>query len=147
MSLLVRRNGNGLRRPFRSAVSDLFDNDDFFEGEFFNRASVPAVNVKETEDEFKIELAAPGIKKEDFKVDVENGILSISAENEDWNEEKEGGYTRKEFSYTSFNRSFTLPDSIDEDDIHAKYNEGVLTLTLAKKEAAKIQPVKAIAID
>lgn len=147
MSLLLRRNGNGLIRPFRSMVSDIFDNDSFLEGGFFDRESIPAVNVKETDDNFQIELAAPGMKKKDFKVDVKNGVLNISAENEESNEEKEENYTRKEFSYTSFNRSFTLPESINNEDIHAKYNEGVLTLTLAKKEEEKKQLAKEIAID
>jgi HSP20 family protein len=146
MSLLVRRNGNGLTRPFRSIVSDLFDNDSFLEGEFLNRASVPAVNVKETDDNFEIEVAAPGMKKKDFKVDVENGILNISAETEENTEEKEENYTRKEFSYSSFSRSFTLPESLSDKDISAKYNEGVLSVVLTKKEEAKIQQTKTIAI-
>lgn len=147
MSSVVRKNGNGLFRPFRTIMSDLFDNDTFFEGEFFNGSSMPAVNVKENTDDFQIELAAPGMKKEDFKVDVENGILCISSETKENKEEKEDNYTRKEFSYSSFSRSFTLPDSINKDAITAKYDDGVLRLTLAKKEEVKSQPTKTISID
>ena len=146
MSLLVKRNGNGLMRPFRSIVSDLFDNDNFFESNFLSDTSIPAVNVKENEDHFEIELAAPGMKKKDFKVDVENGILNISAEREEKTEEKDENYTRKEFNFSSFSRSFTLPESVKKEEIKAKYDDGVLKLTLAKKEEAKEQQTKTIAI-
>lgn len=146
MSLLVRRNGNGLIKPFRSIVSDLFDNDSFLEGEFLNRVAVPAVNVKETDDNFEIEVAAPGMKKKDFKVDVENGILNIYAETEEKTEEKDVNYTRREFLSSSFNRSFTLPESVNDEDIIAKYDEGILKVILTKREEAKIHPAKTIAI-
>ena len=147
MSILVRRNRNDLTKPLRSIMSDLFDNDRFLEGEFYNGTSIPAVNVKETEDNFEIELAVPGMKKDDFKIEVENGVLSISGEKEEKQEEKKEQYTRQEFSYSSFSRSFTLPDNVDEDNIKANYKEGVLGLQLAKKEVVNAQPVKAIDIN
>lgn len=147
MSTITRRNGDGLLRPFRTIISDLFDNDNFFEGEYFGNTSILAVNVKENEDDFEIELAVPGMKKEDFHIGVENGVLNISAETKEDKEEKDDNYTRKEFSYTSFTRSFTLPESVDKDDISAKYDQGLLKLTLLKKEEAKTQLTKTISID
>lgn len=99
---------------------------------------VPAVNIAETEEDFQIELAIPGLKKEDFKIGVDKNILNISAEKK--NEQTEGKkYSKREYNYTSFTRSFTLPDTIDHSKINAEYNDGVLKLTVAKKEEAKIQ--------
>lgn len=146
MSLLVKRNGNTFMRPFRSVFSDLFDDDNFFEGNFINQA-VPAVNVKEGDDNFEIELAVPGMQKDDFKIDVENGVLSISSEKEESKEEEVENYSRKEFSYSSFKRAFTLPENVDNDNIKAKYKDGVLGITLKKKEVAATKPAKAIEID
>lgn len=145
MSLLVKRNRNDLLRPFRSVFSDLLDNDNFFEGNYLN-AEVPAVNVKENEGNFEIELAVPGMKKDDFKVDVENGVLTISSEKEESKEEKKENYTRKEFSYSSFKRAFTLPENVDKDNIKAKYRDGVLEITLKKKEITESRASKAIEI-
>jgi HSP20 family protein len=105
--------------------------------------TIPAVNIKETETDFKIEVAAPGLKKEDIKVELENGVLTISAENKTEKEEadKDGRYTRREFSYSSFKRSFTVnEDSVDADKIEGKYENGVLNLQLPKK--AKSEPEK-----
>jgi HSP20 family protein len=105
--------------------------------------TVPAVNIKETESDFKIEVALPGLKKEDIKVEFENGVLTISAENKTEKEEsgKDGKYTRKEFSYSSFKRSFTVnEETIDADNIEGKYENGVLNLQLPKK--TKSEPEK-----
>jgi HSP20 family protein len=109
-------------RRFNNQVPDIANIfDDFFGGDFFDtparRTSVPAVNITETDDEYVIEVAAPGMKKDDFKVEIDNGVLSISAEVEEKDEQKDEakGYTRREFSYSSFNRSFTIPkDEVDE---------------------------------
>ena len=122
--------------------------------EFFNNVpartnfsgTLPAVNVKETEDDYAIELAVPGLKKEDFKIEVNEGVLTIAAERKTENEEKKEGYTRREFSFTNFTRRFTLPETADEKSISASYTDGILALNLPKKEEAKPQPARLIEI-
>ena len=122
--------------------------------EFFNNVpartnfsgTLPAVNVKETEDDYAIEMAIPGLKKEDFKVEINEGILTIAAERKTENEEKKEGYTRREFSYTNFTRRFTLPETADETNISASYTDGILVLNLPKKEEAKPQPARLIEV-
>jgi HSP20 family protein len=124
--------------------------DDFFGKDFFDLnpvrsfgKTVPAVNVKETDTDFKIEVAAPGLNKDDIKVELENGVLTISAENKTEKEEsdKDGKYTRREFSYSSFKRSFTVnEEAVDIEKIEGKYENGVLHLQLPKK--AKSEPEK-----
>ncbi len=100
---------------------------------------VPAVNIAETENEFHIELAVPGLKKEDFKISLEKNILSVSAEKKAENVEEGTKITKREFNYTSFVRSFTLPESVDHSKIDAEYTDGILKLNVAKREDAKIQ--------
>ncbi|MGI4751327.1 MAG: Hsp20/alpha crystallin family protein [Janthinobacterium lividum] len=100
---------------------------------------VPAINIAETDGDFQIELAAPGLKKEDFKINVEKNVLSISADKKNENNEEGKKFSKREFSYASFNRSFNLPETIDNQKIEAAYTDGVLKLTIAKKEEAKIQ--------
>lgn len=120
--------------------------DDFFRSwnECFNDGSIllnpvnmPAVNITEDGKEYKVELAAPGLKKEDFKIDIDGNMLTISSEKEVNKEEKDKEFTRKEYSYSSFSRSFTLPDEIKKDKIGAKYEDGVLKISLPRKEEAK----------
>ncbi len=109
--------------------------------------SLPAVNVKETDDDYIIEVAAPGMNKKDFKISFNNNILTISSEIKDEKEEKDDNYTRKEFSYQSFQRSFTVPDNmVNGDKISAKYNEGILNIVLPKREEVKPQPEREIKI-
>jgi HSP20 family protein len=111
---------------------------DLFDGGFSSRMmNVPAVNITERKEDYLVSLAAPGLKKEDFKIDVEGNMLTISSEKEEKNEEKEEKYTRQEYSYSSFERSFTLPDEVSKDKIDAHYQDGVLKLVLPKKEEAK----------
>ncbi len=113
------------------------------------KKSTPAVNVKETEDGFDVEVAAPGLSKEDFKVDIDNDVLTISSEKEEKHEDqdKEGKYTQREFSYQSFKRSFKLPENaIDADKVAAKYEQGVLHLSLPKREEVKPKPARQIEI-
>ena len=99
--------------------------------------TVPAVNISESKDYFNLSLAIPGMKKNDFKIDLEGNILTISSEKEENKEEKEAQFTRREYSFSSFRRSFTLPDEVSKEKIEAVYEEGVLKLTLPKKEEAK----------
>lgn len=130
-----------------------FDNifDDFFKdisktvGRDSSTYARPAVNIVENKEGFSIELAAPGLTKEDFNVSVEKNTLTISADKEA-KQEEDVKYRRKEFSYFSFKRSFHLPNSIDANNITAKYENGVLSLALAKKEEAKEKPARTIEI-
>ncbi len=109
---------------------------DWFGGKENHRTNVPAVNIKESENDFELELAVPGRNKEDFKIEVNENVLTISSETKtEENVEKEN-YTRREFGYSSFKRSFTLPETIDEDNIKATYINGLLKFTLPKKEEA-----------
>ncbi len=109
--------------------------------------NTPAVNIKETEDDYAVELAAPGLVKEDFNIELDNDLLIISSEKKSENEsEEKGKYTRKEFCYTSFKRSFTLPETADADKIEASYENGMLLIKLPKKEEAKVQPKRLIEI-
>ncbi len=110
--------------------------------------TIPAVNIKEDGDGFTVEMAVPGMNKEDFKINLENEVLTISAERKTENEEKEGErYTRREFSYESFQRSFHLPKStVDYEQIKAKYDSGVLSIRIPKREEAKALPVRQIAV-
>ena len=111
---------------------------DLFDGGFPSRSmNVPAVNITERKDDYLVSMAAPGLKKENFKIDVEGNLLTIRSEKEDEKEEKEEKYTRQEYSYSSFERSFTLPDEVNKDKIEAHYKDGVLELVLSKKEEAK----------
>ncbi len=123
--------------------------DEWFEGGGLTSRvlNVPAVNITENKDEFMVSLAIPGMKKEDFNIDIEGNMLTISSEKEETIEEKEDKYTRKEFNYSSFSRSFTLPDEVNMEKIDARYVDGVLKLSLPKKEEAKkIATSKHIAI-
>lgn len=135
-------------------MPSLFDR--FFEGDLFDwsnrhfsntNTTLPAVNIKESSDGFDVEMAAPGLTKKDFRIDLHNDTLTISSEKETKNESKEdGGFTRREFSYQSFNRSFNLPNIVDSDKIKAKYDNGILTVHIPKREEAKPKPAKQIAI-
>lgn len=108
--------------------------------------TIPAVNVKETEKEFLLEVAAPGMKKDDFKLEVKEGMLYISAETKMEKEEKEENFTRREFSYTTFSRSFWLPENVKSTDIKAAYKDGILNITLPKIKVEKKAPAKLIEI-
>ena len=99
--------------------------------------TVPAVNITDNRDAYKVSLAVPGLKKDDFKIDVDGNILTISSEKEENNEEKDARFTRREYSYSSFSRSFTLPEEVNREKIEATYEDGVLKLNLPKKEEVK----------
>ena len=127
-------------------LSDFFDNDRFFDADWMKKQSMPAVNVKESEKDFEIEVAAPGLSKKDFNVHVDKGVLTISSEKEEEKEQKEKDYTRKEFSYSSFSRSFTLPENVNEEDVKASYQDGILKLSVPKKNIAVSKAKKAIEV-
>ncbi|MCF0043582.1 MULTISPECIES: Hsp20/alpha crystallin family protein [Dyadobacter] len=125
----------------------------FFGKDLFNElanpafsGSVPAVNVVESKEGFRIEVAAPGLQKSDFKLNLEKNQLTISAQKEQKEEDANEKYTRREFKYSSFQRTFTLPNSVDGDKIEATYNEGVLSIALPKREEAKEKPARTIDI-
>ena len=100
-------------------------------------ANIPAVNITEEKDEYQVSLAAPGMKKEDFNIDVDRNMLTISSEKEETKEEKDKKFTRKEYNYSSFSRSFTLPEEINKEKIEAQYENGVLKISLPRQEEAK----------
>jgi len=132
----------------RNWIENFFaETDDFFKNWDWDRSNnVPAINVKEEKDAYLIEMAAPGMKKEDFKIDVEGNMLTISSEREETKEEKDKKFTRKEYNYSSFSRSFTLPDEVNREKIDAKYEDGVLKLTLPRREEVKNPTAKQIAV-
>jgi HSP20 family protein len=154
MKSLMKWNGNGNDHVFPEFPS-LFD--DFLTRDLFqlpfrvasNANSVPSVNVKETNTAFELEMAAPGMEKKDFKVELEQDTLVISAQKENKTEGKseDGKYSRKEFSYQSFRRSFNFPeDMVKADEISANYKEGILHIMVPKKEPAKPKLLKQISI-
>jgi len=116
------------------------------ENTWLTRMNEPALNIKETKDSFEIELAAPGYSKKDFKVTIDEGCLNVSAKKEVSKDEKDENYMRKEFSYTSFERSLQLPESIANEKIKAKYDNGILKFSLAKKEEVKKLKPKVIEV-
>ncbi|HEX5027000.1 MAG TPA: Hsp20/alpha crystallin family protein [Agriterribacter sp.] len=129
--------------------------DDFFKpwNEWFDNGNlggrvmkVPSVNITEGKEEYLVSLAAPGLKKDDFKIDIDGNMLTISSEKEDSKEEKGKKFNRKEYSYSSFSRSFTLPEEINKEKIEAQYEDGVLKISLPRKEEAKKPAAKQIAV-
>ncbi len=149
MTLLKFKNEPASRMMDRSPVvfNELFNN--FFDGMLNSNpvtSKVPAVNISETDDNFKLELAAPGFKKDDFKVRIDNDILNISAEQKTEKKESNERFTRKEFAFESFSRSFTLPELVDAEKVSASYENGVMTLVVPKREEAKPKPAREIKI-
>ena len=138
MTLVKFNNGhkNHVANPFFSDVYSIL-NDSFLSEKFATKT--PAVNIAETTNEFEVELAVPGLKKEDFKISLDKNVLSVSADKktETVNEDKK--FSKREYSYNSFTRSFTLPETADHSKIEADYTDGILKLAIAKKEEAKIQ--------
>lgn len=127
--------------------------DEFFGRDFMSNfldvqtgINTPAVNIIEGKDHFKIEVAAPGLDKQDFKIDLENKVLTISCDKEEKKEEKDEKIMRREFSYCSFKRSFTLPDIVDTDKINASHKDGILFIEIPKREEAKVKPARQIKI-
>ncbi|MBD3638192.1 MAG: Hsp20/alpha crystallin family protein [Crocinitomicaceae bacterium] len=139
---LLKKRANGSKIPsIRSNLLDLFEANPFVEESLFtqplkmwNEAStrIPATNIRETKEEYTVEIAAPGMEKEDFHVDIVNNMLEITVEKETVNEEEEKEYTRREYDYRSFNRSFNLPETVDAEKVKADYKNGILRVHLPK---------------
>lgn len=146
---LIKRNGQ-----LPTTFPALFD--DFFGRELFNwsntnysatSTTVPSVNIRETGDNFEVEMAAPGMDKQDFKIELDGNTLTISSKKEHNQQSEQEGYSRREFSYQSFQRSFVLPkDVVDVEQITAKYENGLLHLTIPKQEKAKQKAPRLIEI-
>ena len=143
MDLMTKTNGTWLPNLLDNIFDERLD-----KHPFRKLNSLPAVNIKETDDEFVLELAAPGKKREEFNIELDNELLTISSttKEESNTEDNKGNYTRKEFSYTSFKRSFTLPETVNFSKIDASYTDGVLYVNLPKLEEAKKQPKRLIDI-
>lgn len=147
MNLVKRNTDNWLPSIF----DDMFKTDWMDNGNSgMNRigTSVPAVNISENDEAFHLEVAAPGKTKKDFNLELDNGVLTISSEEKREEEKKDGNgrFTRREFSYSSFKRAFSLPDSVNSEKISAEYKNGVLKIDLPKREDAKVQARKVIDI-
>ena len=138
------------RNSFSPSSTSLFD--DFFTRDLFDWSKtegsglVPRVNITEQNEGFGVEIAAPGMKKDDFQIELDNDMLTVSSEVSENQEEEVKNYTRKEFSYHSFRRSFYLPNTVEVEKINAKYHDGILSLWIPKKEEAKKKPARMISI-
>ncbi len=145
---LVKR--NDVFPAWGNFMNDFFNTDwlDWSNRNFsVTNTTLPSVNIKENNDEFLVEMASPGMTKEDFKIELNNNLLTISSEKKSEHEEKDAEkYTRREFSYQSFSRSFALPVIVERDKISAKYENGILTIHIPKKEEVKPKPAKQIEI-
>ncbi|MDB5008636.1 MAG: Hsp20/alpha crystallin family protein [Mucilaginibacter sp.] len=126
---------NNALMPGFNDIFETFFNDSFLSDRMVTR--VPAANISETPEQFHIELAAPGLKKDDFKLQLDRNVLSISVEQQSENTDNQKNYNKREYSYNSFVRSFTLPESADDNSVEAEYTDGVLKINIAKKEEAK----------
>ncbi|WP_248722057.1 Hsp20/alpha crystallin family protein [Seonamhaeicola sp. ML3] len=156
MSNLVTTSRNGSltnknkmsNSPIFSSLDDWFFKDfpSFSPSNFSKGALLPQVNIRETPDAYFLDMAIPGMQKSDFTIDLDNDVLSISAETKQENEHVEETYTRKEFGYSSFKRTFTLPDTVESDKIKATYKEGILGIEIPKREEAKQKPPRTIKI-
>jgi HSP20 family protein len=143
---LARRSETGMPTLFdRIFNSDLMDwGMSNFSGP---NSTLPAVNVRETKDDYILEVCAPGMSKKDFKINYQNNLLTISSEKDEKTEDREDGYSRKEFSYTSFQRSFTVPgNEVDSEKISATYADGILNVKIPKREEVKPKPAREIKI-
>lgn len=133
----MAKTGNG--QPFSSLINDFFRpwNGWFTAPEWNNVLTVPAVNVSETDRQYQLSVAAPGLRKEDFKIDVQGNTLTINAEKEDDVRSESNRYSRREYNYSSFCRIFTLPEEVTQDAIQASYADGVLQLILPKDKVSE----------
>jgi HSP20 family protein len=145
---LTNTNSNVNFPTWSNWIDDIFNRDlpSVFTSNFNTGITLPKVNIKETADAFIVDMAVPGLKKSDFHIDLDNQVLSISTEIKEENQHKEENYTRREFGYASFKRTFTLPESVNDEKINARYIDGILSIILPKKEEAKRKPARNIKI-
>lgn len=143
MNLVKRNNSNA---NFFPSLMEEFFRPDWIGGTQSSNVTVPPVNIRETDFSFEVELSAPGKSKEDFNIELENDMLTISSEFKNENFSEEGKFTRREFTFSSFRRSFTLPETIKDEEINATYENGILRINLPKREEALPKPKKAIEI-
>jgi HSP20 family protein len=145
---LANRNSNQNFPIVSNWLEDIFNRDlpAVFTSNFNTGITLPKVNIKETADAFIVEMAVPGLKKSDFQIELDNEVLSISLETKEESEHKEENYTRREFGYSAFKRTFTLPESVNDEKINASYENGILNIHLPKKEEAKQKPARSIKI-
>jgi HSP20 family protein len=151
MTLTKFSNGNGMGtlpaidRPlgFPSFISDTLER--LWSDEAVNW--MPSVNIKERSEDFVIDLAVPGMNKNDINVEVDNGVLTVRGERKEENSQENEKITRREFHYGSFTRTFTLPDTANPEEVNASYKDGILSLTIAKREESKLKPKKQIRIE
>jgi len=145
---LMKVDQHSLLPKFSNFWEDFFGKDIMEMPSWSRGVSTPAVNIEEKDNAFEVAMAVPGMKRSDFKIEVDNGVLSVSSEKEEIQEEqdKAGKYTRREFRYHTFSRSFTLPEAIDEDKIAAEYKDGILAIHLPKKELSQRQLTKQITV-
>ena len=146
---LTDRESNTSNFPRLSTwIDEMFNRElpSVFTSNYTRGMSLPQVNIQETPDSYLVEMAVPGLKKSDFDISLDNNDLIISAETKTENEEENKHFTRREFGYSSFKRSFMLPETVDESKIKAKYEDGILNIELPKKEEAKQRPPKQIKI-
>lgn len=152
MNLTLRKNGG-----FPSLASDLLGSSSLFGKEFFDMDSdlfpsrlginFPTANITETPTAFKVELAAPGLERKDFNVQVDNHTLTVSAEKEDERSEDDGEYSKREYSFNSFSRSFTLPENVKEGNIDASYENGVLRISIPKLKETPVKPAVKVEVN
>lgn len=146
MTQLVKRNGN----LFPSLITDVFESTPFFTPDFLNNwdfaVKIPSVNITDNAKNYLIELAAPGLDKKDFKIEIDNNLLTIRSEKEEEKNEENKNFKRREFSYSSFSRSFQLPENVASEKIDATYENGILKLSVPKKEMEASKQKKQIKI-
>lgn len=146
---MANTNSNGYTTPtWSSWIDEVFNRNlpSVFTSNFNTGITLPKVNIRETKDAYFVDMAVPGLKKSDFHIDIENQVLSISTEMEESNEQQEANFARREFGYSSFKRSFSLPETVKEDGIKAGYTDGVLSVHLPKKEEAIQKPARSIKV-
>ena len=151
MRTLLRTNGN-LFPVLPGLIEDFFNrelSDTSPSNWRYSDATLPSVNIAETNDSFEIEVAAPGMKRDNFKIELDNNVLTIASHLEEQKEEKDESrnFTRREFSYKSFQRNFSLPENkVDGEKISAKYTDGILYISIPKREEAKVKPARQIKV-
>lgn len=146
MSLIKFRNTRPAVDPFRSMFDDFFGSE-FFDNKVAMRGfNTPAANIKETEKGYHIELAAPGMSKKDFDIQVDEDVLTISNSEEHENKEERDDYSVREFNYSAFRRSFRLPENVDGESIKAKYEDGMLVIDIPKVEQ-KVEKARQIEVE